>query len=187
MEAPVRSLAEYNMPLPHRPEGLVYVHKARQQELDLMADAPALAAAVQRDLALCNPEQRAIFEEITAARSLAPTVAKCYFIYASGGCGKTFLLNLILREHRASGHIAVATAFTGIAAPVEYSTPPPTRARVPHFHKALKVALAFDCDVLSEMTSCYISRMPMMQLLCYICKLFVLHLRQPSLPFHTVG
>ena len=104
----------------------MYVHKARQQELDLMADASALAAAVQRDLARCNPEQRAIFEEITAARSLAPTVAKCYFIYASGGCGKTFLLNLILREHRASGHIAVATAFTGIAAPVEYSTPPHT-------------------------------------------------------------
>jgi chromosomal replication initiation ATPase DnaA len=44
---------------------------------------------------------------------------KCYFIYASGGCGKTFLLNLILREFRASGHIAIATAFTGIAAPVE--------------------------------------------------------------------
>ena len=136
MEAPVRSLAEYNMPLPHRPEGLVYVHKARQQELDLMADASALAAAVQRDLALCNPEQRAIFEEITAARSLAPTVAKCYFIYASGGCGKTFLLNLILREHRASGHIAVATAFTGIAAPVEYSTPPP---HVPEFRTSIRL------------------------------------------------
>ena len=135
MEAPVRSLAEYNMPLPHRPEGLVYVHKARQQELDLMADAPALAAAVQRDLALCNPEQRAIFEEITAARSLAPTVAKCYFIYASGGCGKTFLLNLILREHRASGHIAVATAFTGIAAPVEYSTSP----HVPEFRTSIRL------------------------------------------------
>ena len=53
------------------------------------------------------------------ARSFSPATVKCYFIYASGGCGKTFLLNLILREFRASGHIAIATAFTGIAAPVE--------------------------------------------------------------------
>ena len=83
-----------------------------------MADTITLAAGVQRDLALCNSEQRAIFDEITGARLLAPTAVKCYFIYASGGCGKTFLLNLILREYRAAGNIAIATAFTGIAAPV---------------------------------------------------------------------
>jgi predicted ATPase len=112
-------LAEFNIPVPTKPDALVYVHKARQQELDLMADSTALAAAVQRDLALCNAEQRAIFDDIIAARSLSPTTVKCYFIYASGGCGKTFLLNLILREFRASGHISIATAFTGIAAPVE--------------------------------------------------------------------
>ena len=111
------------MPVPTKPEALLYVHKARQQELDLMADSTALAAAVERDLALCNAEQRAIFEEITAARELPPTAVKCYFIYASGGCGKTFLLNLILRQFRASGHISIATAFTGIAATVEYLLP----------------------------------------------------------------
>ena len=94
------------------------MHKARQQELDLMADTTTLAADVQRDLALCNAEQRAIFDEIAGARLLPPTAVKCYFIYASGGCGKTFLLNLLLREYRASGHIAIATDFTGIAAPM---------------------------------------------------------------------
>jgi hypothetical protein len=120
----MHSLAEFNMQLPHQPQGFVYVSKARQQELSLMADAGALATAVERDLALCNPEQRAVFEEITGARMLPPTAVKCYFIYASGGCGKTFLLNLLLREYRAAGHIAVATAFTGIAAPVEYFARP---------------------------------------------------------------
>ena len=111
------------MPVPTKPDALLYVHKARQQELDLMVDSATLAAGVQRDLALCNAEQHAIFEEIVAARTLPPTAVKCYFIYASGGCGKTFLLDLILREFRAAGHIAIATAFTGIAATVEEWSP----------------------------------------------------------------
>ena len=49
------------MPVPTKPDALLYVHKARQQELDLMADSSTLAAGVQRHLALCNAEQRSIF------------------------------------------------------------------------------------------------------------------------------
>lgn len=39
-----------------------------------------------------------------------------YFINASGGTGKTFLLNLLLAEIRKKGDIAIAVASSGIAA-----------------------------------------------------------------------
>ena len=49
------------MPVPTNTDALLYVHKGRQQQLDIMADSATLAAGVQRDLALCNAEQRSIF------------------------------------------------------------------------------------------------------------------------------
>ena len=53
---------------------------------------------------------------LTEAFELPPHQPKVFFLYAAGGCGKTYLLNLLLRHFRSNCHIAVATAMTGIAA-----------------------------------------------------------------------
>ena len=45
-----------------------------------------------------------------------PNMAKFISIEAAAGTGKTYILNLILATVRQFGHIAVATASTGIAA-----------------------------------------------------------------------
>eukprot|EP00959_Pyramimonas_sp_CCMP1952_P242192 5062562-Pyramimonas_sp.AAC.1 len=39
-----------------------------------------------------------------------------FFLDAVGGCGKTFMLNLLLRAVRAHDGIAIATASSGLAA-----------------------------------------------------------------------
>ena len=41
---------------------------------------------------------------------------KLFFIDSPGGCGKTFLLNLILRKIRSEKKIALAVATSGLAA-----------------------------------------------------------------------
>jgi hypothetical protein len=45
---------------------------------------------VTRDLQLCNAEQRAVFNRITTAHLRPAHEPKLFFLYASGGCGKTF-------------------------------------------------------------------------------------------------
>jgi hypothetical protein len=51
------------------------------------------------------------------------------FLYSPGGCGKTFLLNLILAAVRAEGEIALATATSGVAALLLDGELSPARAR----------------------------------------------------------
>lgn len=92
--------------MPHAPVRLQRVARVRQQEERLLADPVGLAQQVAADLAKCNQSQHALFDEIVAAADLPPADPKLYFIYASGGCGKTFLLNLLLRYFRSKGQIA---------------------------------------------------------------------------------
>ena len=102
-----RSLSEFTgMPFPHPPAAAQRIPRVRQLELDLMSDTAALGAQVAADIAKCNPEQLAAFHEVMRALSQSNVSAKLFFLYASGGCGKTFLLNLLLRHCRANGHIA---------------------------------------------------------------------------------
>ena len=102
-----RSLSEFTgMPFPHPPAAAQRIPRVRQLELDLMSDTAALAAQVASDIGKCNPEQLAAFQEVTHALSQPSTSTRLFFLYASGGCGKTFLLNLLLRHCRANGHIA---------------------------------------------------------------------------------
>ena len=84
-------------------------------ELDF--DVPELrnqANRLERDL---TDEQRDIYNSvITAVKDNTPL---SLFIVARGGCGKTYLLNTILKKVRSlndQGSIALAMATTGIAA-----------------------------------------------------------------------
>ena len=47
--------------------------------------------------------------------NLLPTI-NLFFIYAAGGCGKTFLCNTIAAEVRRRGQVALCVASSGIAA-----------------------------------------------------------------------
>jgi hypothetical protein len=110
----------------------------------LAYDREALAEQVESQRPLLNPEQRAFFEQVRlllcplhnntcTCSTTVPPVSDAHsmaaleearhdvqptnlFLYSPGGCGKTFLLNLILAAVRAEGEIALATATSGVAA-----------------------------------------------------------------------
>ena len=60
------------------------------------------------------PAQAAAFDEIVAAVSAER--AAFFFIDGPGGCGKTFVYEALLHHVRGKGHIALACAWSGIAA-----------------------------------------------------------------------
>ena len=84
-------------------------------ELDF--DVPELrnqANRLERDL---TDEQRDIYNSVITA--VKDNTSLSLFIVARGGCGKTYLLNTILKKVRSlndQGSIALAMATTGIAA-----------------------------------------------------------------------
>ena len=57
---------------------------------------------------LLTPEQRRIYDLFLSR--VNNSQAGFLFVDATGGTGKTFLLNLILAKLRSDGHIALATA-----------------------------------------------------------------------------
>ena len=61
-----------------------------------------------------NQGQREVYNQIMD--SVTNNSGRLFAIDAPGGTGKTFLLSTLLQQVRKSGKIAVATAFTGIAA-----------------------------------------------------------------------
>jgi predicted ATPase len=65
----------------------------------------------QRDLAAgmiqsCTAEQSAVVKAVLDALEKPPREAKCFYVYACGGCGKTWLLELLLAYVRGQGRIA---------------------------------------------------------------------------------
>ena len=77
---------------------------ARQQQLAYVADNEGRLTA----------DQRAVYDEIVTR--LENGTGGAIFLQAPGGCGKTFLENLILAKVRSGGHPAIAVATSGIAA-----------------------------------------------------------------------
>ncbi|XP_064638336.1 uncharacterized protein LOC135494349 [Lineus longissimus] len=61
-----------------------------------------------------NPEQRQVFELIMSA--VNDNARKIFCLNASGGTGKTYLINVLLTTIRAEGNVALETALSGIAA-----------------------------------------------------------------------
>lgn len=63
-----------------------------------------------------NTEQRIGFDQIMEC--VRNKRAQVFFIDGLGGTGKTFLYKALIATVRAEGHIAVATATSGIAASI---------------------------------------------------------------------
>jgi hypothetical protein len=56
-----------------------------------------------RMMADCTSDQLDVVRTILHAMDMPPTAAKCFFLYACGGCGKTLLLELLLAHVRGLG------------------------------------------------------------------------------------
>ncbi|GFH29192.1 ATP-dependent DNA helicase [Haematococcus lacustris] len=67
-----------------------------------------------------NSQQRRLYEGVMRAVNGDPPLlgqrrSKAYFVYSPGGCGKTFIFDLLLASIRSQGKIALAVASSGIA------------------------------------------------------------------------
>ena len=84
-----RTLSEFpGMPTARKPVASHTISEAMRHERDY--DRAIEKAKVERDLAMCNDEQRAVFTKLTIAYLRSLDQPELFFIYASGGCGKTF-------------------------------------------------------------------------------------------------
>lgn len=83
-------------------------------------DPAALAAQASTMERTLTPDQLQVYNTVMQAMArpfgAAAQASRCFFLHAIGGCGKTYLLNLLLRKTRSMGHVALATASTGVAA-----------------------------------------------------------------------
>ncbi|KAK1389465.1 hypothetical protein POM88_017643 [Heracleum sosnowskyi] len=62
----------------------------------------------------CNPEQLEVYTEVF--NSVQSNAGGVYFVYGSGGCGKTFVWKTLIYKLRSLGLIVLPVAFSGIAA-----------------------------------------------------------------------
>lgn len=115
-----KTLADFpNMPIPPpapQVEGAPAAFLAEHYRYD----RPSLSLRVARDIPLLIPSQRLVFDQLMAAVN-NPTVmmgrlSNAFFLESPGGCGKTFIFNLLLAALRAEGKIALGIASSGIAA-----------------------------------------------------------------------
>ena len=115
-----KELANFGLPQPTQ-EDLASVENITstdpvviREEKDF--DVDELRITVQETVEKFTEEQAAVFETVMGAvRERKPL---CAFIDARGGCGKTFIINCILRAVRSlepGGCVALAMATTGIA------------------------------------------------------------------------
>ena len=83
-------------------------------KLILIGNLPSLELNQGRNMRMLNKEQRQLFDTIMNA--INKDEGGLFDLDAPGGCGKTFLANIILAGIRKNGEIAIATALTSIAA-----------------------------------------------------------------------
>jgi len=81
--------------------------QAEQYNVDKMA------TLVGEQRAIFNPDQATAFNAVL--ESVTNNQGHFFFIYAAGGCGKTFLCNTIAAEVRRRGQVALCVASSGIA------------------------------------------------------------------------
>jgi len=73
-----------------------------------------MATLVDKQRTIFNPDQAAAFD--TVLESVTNNQGHIFFIHTAGGCGKTFLCNIIAAKVRKRGQIALCVASSGIAA-----------------------------------------------------------------------
>ena len=99
--------SDFNIPMPD--ESLTRDTMNTSMEVD-----PDAESFYDTNVRLLNDEQKLIFDTIVTA--LDKNEGGLFDLDAPGGCGKTFLANVVLAYIRKSGDIAIATALTSIAA-----------------------------------------------------------------------
>ena len=67
----------------------------------------------QRNVALFTQEQRDVYDTVVGSAMVKE--AGAFFLYAAGGCGKTFVSNTICNRLRGNGEIVLCVASSGIA------------------------------------------------------------------------
>ena len=72
-----------------------------------------MATLVGEQRAIFNPDQATAFNAVL--ESVTNNQDHLFFIHAAGGCGKTFLCNIIAAEVRRRGQVALCMASSGIA------------------------------------------------------------------------
>ena len=78
-------------------------------------DVAHLRRVVENGVPTLTEQQRNIYNQVTASTHLDNTDAKCFFILSCGGCGKSYVNNLMLAYVRSQGRQAIAVASSGIA------------------------------------------------------------------------
>jgi len=73
-----------------------------------------MATLVDKQRAIFNPDRDAAFDAVL--ESVTNNQGHFFFIYAAGGCGKTFLCNTIATEIKRRDQVALCVASSGIAA-----------------------------------------------------------------------
>ncbi|XP_063987756.1 uncharacterized protein LOC135167948 [Diachasmimorpha longicaudata] len=149
-----------SMMLPDRPNRPM--HDAFNQELhrEKLYDLNALKELIQTNLPLLNEQQKYVFE--TLMKVTNDETGGIYFLDASGGTGKTFLISLILATIRTQNKIALALASSGIAATLLEG------GRTAH--SALKLPLNMQSN---ETPTCNVSKNSAMAKVLQQCKLIV--------------
>ncbi|KAF9218269.1 hypothetical protein BS17DRAFT_655803, partial [Gyrodon lividus] len=81
----------------------------------LAYDHNVLKQRVDQAVPTLNAEQRGIYDEVLETVCHNQQNASSYFLHSAGGCGKTYLCNLIAAAVCAQGKIVLCVASSGIA------------------------------------------------------------------------
>ncbi|KIJ05447.1 hypothetical protein PAXINDRAFT_93469, partial [Paxillus involutus ATCC 200175] len=84
---------------------------AEQRDYDLNA----LQQIVDRGENTLNAEQRQLYDAILECVDFGQGHGEAFFVHSAGGCGKTYVCNLIAAAVRAKGKIVLCVASSGIA------------------------------------------------------------------------
>ncbi|XP_064648740.1 uncharacterized protein LOC135500954 [Lineus longissimus] len=88
-----------------------------QEETDF--DTTSLTESLPMQISSLNNDQQVVYQAIL--ESVNNNSGKMFYLNASGGTGKTYVLNILLNTVRANKDIALATALSGIAATLLHS------------------------------------------------------------------
>ena len=116
-----KRLTDFALPVPTAEEMDQIQHVSSDQPAvireELAFDFDETRKIVEDSVKTFTPEQHTVYETVMDAVHKEKSL--CVFLSARGGCGKTFLLNVILaavRSLQPGGCVALAMATTGIAA-----------------------------------------------------------------------
>ena len=111
-----KKLSDFSLPeAPPRQEDSSHGYTASMAR-ELAYDKEDLQRRVDENLLKLNLEQRAFYDSILRdIYDVGPIRPKANFLQAPGGCGKTFVMQLLLDTVRAKGDVAIAVASTGVA------------------------------------------------------------------------